>query len=155
MGPTGDLRAAPISPSLSTAPTAATVTRAGPEVTTLLCPGGSPTFKGRGQGGGLGAGGQAADGQVTFRATPVVQHAGVHSRALGQEEEPECEPLGVAAPRHSPVHTGLRNRWTGCPGEVSPHSDAATPEGPREGWASHPARPSSGGQGSRVELLSS
>lgn len=43
--------------------------------------GASLTFKGWGQGGGLGAGGQAADGQIAFRAAALVQHAGVHCRA--------------------------------------------------------------------------
>lgn len=45
----------------------------------ITVPSGAPlTFKGRGQRGGLGAGGQAADGQVAFGASVVVQHTGVH-----------------------------------------------------------------------------
>lgn len=109
--------------------------------------GASLTFKGRGQGGGLGAGGQAADGQVALGAAPVVQHAGVHGRAWGQEEDPECVSRSA--------HTSLQNHVTGCSREVSPHSDTTTTQWPREGWAGPPALPSPEEEGSRVELLSS
>lgn len=56
---------------------------------------GALTFEGGGQRGGLGAGGQAADGQVAFCASPVVQHAGVHCRPWGRRKTGLCWPHGT------------------------------------------------------------
>lgn len=52
------------------------------------------------------------------------------------------EPLGPAAPQHSPAHARLRNHVTGCPQKARQRSEAATTQRPREGRAGHPGPPS-------------